>query len=238
MPDATAASRIGLNLPTWPLRGGGYASWPEMRQLARDAEALGVDTLWVPDHLLRTLKDRPRFGFWECWTILTATAEATSRIEIGPFIACTGLPQPGPAGQDGDDPRRGQRGRLVLGLGSGVPARDLSWHAFGYDGERHVAKYARGRRDRHPHAPRALGHVRGRALPDRRGRDHPARPATGRPAGLGRGPRRAHGARRRPLGATRSTSTGRSRRRPTWTRSGRPRRRPARPSAGTRRPSG
>jgi len=33
-------------------------------------------------------------------------------------------------------------GRLVLGLGSGVPARDPSWHAFGYDGARHVGRYA------------------------------------------------------------------------------------------------
>ena len=42
------AIRIGLNLPTWPLRDGGHATWPQMRALARDMEALGVDTLWVP----------------------------------------------------------------------------------------------------------------------------------------------------------------------------------------------
>ena len=30
----------------------------------------------------------------------------------------------------------------MLGLGSGVPARDPSWSAFGYDGTRHVAQYA------------------------------------------------------------------------------------------------
>ncbi len=141
MPDAQRRPRIGLNLPTWPLRGGGYASWPEMRQLARDAEALGVDTMWVPDHLIRTLKDRPRFGFWECWTILTATAEATSRIEIGPFIACTGFRNPALLAKMAMTLDEVSGGRLVLGLGSGVPARDLSWQAFGYDGERHVAKY-------------------------------------------------------------------------------------------------
>jgi alkanesulfonate monooxygenase SsuD/methylene tetrahydromethanopterin reductase-like flavin-dependent oxidoreductase (luciferase family) len=33
-------------------------------------------------------------------------------------------------------------GRLVLGLGSGVPQRDTSWSAFGYDTARPVARYA------------------------------------------------------------------------------------------------
>ena len=112
-----------------------------MRQLARDVEALGVDTLWVPDHLLRSLKDRPRFGFWECWTILTAAAEATTRIEIGPFIACTGFRNPALLAKMAMTLDEVSGGRLVLGLGSGVPARDESWHAFGYDGGRHVAKY-------------------------------------------------------------------------------------------------
>ena len=133
---------IGLSLPTWPLRGGGYASWADMRAVAREAEALGVDTLWVPDHLLRTMKDRPRFGFWECWTILTAAAEATTRIEIGPFIACTGFRNPGLLAKMAMTLDEVSGGRVVLGLGSGVPARDPSWSAFGYDGTRHVSRYA------------------------------------------------------------------------------------------------
>ena len=137
-----AAIGIGLNLPTWPLRGGGYASWPEMRQLARDAEALGIDTLWVPDHLQRVLPGRPTFGFWECWTILTATAETTSRIEIGPLIACTGFRNPALLARMAETLDEVSGGRVVLGLGSGVPATDATWRAFGFDGERHVARHA------------------------------------------------------------------------------------------------
>ena len=53
-----------------------------------------------------------------------------------------GLPQPRSPGQDGDDARRGQRRPPRARLGSGVPARDASWGAFGYDGMRHVSKYA------------------------------------------------------------------------------------------------
>jgi alkanesulfonate monooxygenase SsuD/methylene tetrahydromethanopterin reductase-like flavin-dependent oxidoreductase (luciferase family) len=141
MTDGDGRLKVGLNLPTWPLRGGGYASWADMRVLARDVEALGVDTLWVPDHLLREVPNRPPFGFWECWTILTAAAEATTRIEIGPFIACTGFRNPALLAKMAMTLDEVSGGRLVLGLGSGVPARDISWRAFGYDGDRHVAKY-------------------------------------------------------------------------------------------------
>jgi alkanesulfonate monooxygenase SsuD/methylene tetrahydromethanopterin reductase-like flavin-dependent oxidoreductase (luciferase family) len=134
--------RIGLCLPTWPLRGGAYATWADMRALAREAEAMGVDTLWAPDHLLREIPGRPRFGFWECWTILTAAAEATTRIEIGPFVACTGFRNPALLAKMAATLDEVSGGRVVLGLGSGVPATDASWRTFGYDGSRHVGRYA------------------------------------------------------------------------------------------------
>ena len=102
---------------------------------------MGVDTLWVPDHLQRVTPGRGVFGFWECWTILVAAAEATSRIEVGPFIACTGFRNPALLAKMAATLDEVSGGRLVLGLGSGVPERDASWRAFGYDGSRHVGKY-------------------------------------------------------------------------------------------------
>ena len=138
---ATTPIGIGLSLPTWPLRDGSYASWPQMRRLAQAMEALGVDTLWVPDHLQRSTASRGTFGFWECWTILTAAAEATSRIQVGPFIACTGFRNPALLAKMAETLDEVSGGRVVLGLGSGVPERDPSWRAFGFDGSRHVGKY-------------------------------------------------------------------------------------------------
>ena len=95
----------------------------------------------MPDHLQRQSPKRGTFGFWECWTILTAAAEATSRIEIGPLIACTGFRNPALLAKMAETLDEVSGGRVVLGLGSGVPARDPSWSAFGYDGSRHVSKY-------------------------------------------------------------------------------------------------
>jgi alkanesulfonate monooxygenase SsuD/methylene tetrahydromethanopterin reductase-like flavin-dependent oxidoreductase (luciferase family) len=134
--------RIGLNLPTWPLRDGSWASWPQMRGLAQRAEAMGVDTLWVPDHLQRETASRGVFGFHECWTILTATAEATRRIEVGSFIACTGFRNPALLAKMAMTLDEVCGGRLVLGLGSGVPERDPSWRAFGFDTARPIRRYA------------------------------------------------------------------------------------------------
>ena len=141
-PVPAGRPRVGLSLPTWPLADGHYATWPEMRTLARDAEALGVDTLWAPDHLQRRLPDRPTIGFWECWTILTAVTEATATIEVGTFVANTAFRNPGLLARMAATLDEVSAGRLVLGLGSGVPATDETWHAFGYDAERHVSRHA------------------------------------------------------------------------------------------------
>jgi len=65
--ESPVSLQIGLYAPTWHFNDGSTPRWPEIRALARDAEALGVDTLWVADEP----------GFWECWTILTAVSGAT-----------------------------------------------------------------------------------------------------------------------------------------------------------------
>jgi len=136
-----AAPGIGLTLPTWPRADGTLASWAEMRALARDAEALGVERLWVADHLVRVTGSGRRVGFRECWTIVTATAEATTRIGIGPLVACTGFRNPGLLARMAETLDEVSGGRLVLGLGTGVPTTDTSWRMFGFDETRHVARF-------------------------------------------------------------------------------------------------
>lgn len=142
MTQPSAPLAIGLSLPTWPRADRTYASWPELRTLAREAEAMGVDTLWVPDHLQRDLASGERIGFWECWTIVTALAEATTTVGIGPYVACTGFRNPALLAKMAATLDEVSAGRLILGLGSGVPDRDTSWRAYGFDAARPVARYA------------------------------------------------------------------------------------------------
>ncbi|WP_219822082.1 LLM class flavin-dependent oxidoreductase [Streptomyces sp. Ru62] len=41
------------------------------------------------DHLLFREDGEPAEGIWECWTTLSALAEATSRIQLGTLVLCT-----------------------------------------------------------------------------------------------------------------------------------------------------
>jgi alkanesulfonate monooxygenase SsuD/methylene tetrahydromethanopterin reductase-like flavin-dependent oxidoreductase (luciferase family) len=123
--------KLGLYAPTWPGTDRSTPRWTGIRALARDAEALGVDTLWVADEP----------GFWECWTILTALAEATTTIGIGPLIACTRYRQPALFATMVRALDEVSGGRVTLGLGSGSGPADKRWPAFGYDATSHVARF-------------------------------------------------------------------------------------------------
>jgi alkanesulfonate monooxygenase SsuD/methylene tetrahydromethanopterin reductase-like flavin-dependent oxidoreductase (luciferase family) len=124
--------QIGLYAPTWPGADRATPRWPAIRALARDAEALGVDTFWVADEP----------GFWECWTILTALAEATATIGIGPLIACTRYRSPALFATMVRALDEVSGGRVTLGLGSGSGPSDRRWTAFGFDATAHVSRFA------------------------------------------------------------------------------------------------
>jgi len=125
--------RIGLYVPSWGVRTGRVRRWSEMRAIARTAEALGVDTLWVADE--------PSIA-WECWTILTALAEATTTVGVGPLVASTRYREPAFLATMVRALDEVSAGRLVLGLGSGAGAGDRRWPKFGWDGARHVSRFA------------------------------------------------------------------------------------------------
>src|SRR4051812_29664121 len=63
--------------------------------MARAAEEVGFDSIWLGDHLLYRGDGRPERGPWEAWTLLGALAAATERVTIGPLVACAGFHAPG-----------------------------------------------------------------------------------------------------------------------------------------------
>jgi len=103
-------------------------SYTELRALALQAEAAGLDSVWVYDHLLYRWPDKPGYtqGIWECWTILSALAEATSRVELGMLVMCVPWRNPALLAKMAVTADEVSGGRIILGLGAG-------WHQPEFD---------------------------------------------------------------------------------------------------------
>jgi probable F420-dependent oxidoreductase len=105
-------------------------SFGELRELALWAEHAGFDSIWLYDHLLYRYEGRPSQGAWECWTMLSALAAITERVEIGPLVSCTGYRNPALIAKMAATVDEISGGRLVLGLGAGW--HEPEYKAFGY----------------------------------------------------------------------------------------------------------
>jgi alkanesulfonate monooxygenase SsuD/methylene tetrahydromethanopterin reductase-like flavin-dependent oxidoreductase (luciferase family) len=112
-------------------------SYNDIRELALTAEAAGLDSVWAADHLLYQPPDKPLMGFWESWTMISALAEATSRVEIGHLVLAVPFRNPTLLAWMANTLDEVSGGRFVLGLGSGWNAPEF--RAAGFDFERRVS---------------------------------------------------------------------------------------------------
>ena len=118
--------RVGVQLPEVERE----VRWPEYVAMARRAEELGFDTVWVGDHLLYRFADGSTRGPWEVWTLLSAIAASTSRIRLGPLVASTAFHAPAMLAKLAATVDEVAGGRLVLGLGAGW--NETEFRAFGF----------------------------------------------------------------------------------------------------------
>jgi alkanesulfonate monooxygenase SsuD/methylene tetrahydromethanopterin reductase-like flavin-dependent oxidoreductase (luciferase family) len=144
-PRAEALSRprrplkVGLNLPTVEgALAGTTAGWADLFALAERAEALGFDSLWVPDHLLITWQERTQ-GIWEGWSLLAALAAVTRRVELGPLVSCTIFRNPALLAKMADTVDEISGGHLIVGLGAGWSGPED--RAFGYPSDQRVDRF-------------------------------------------------------------------------------------------------
>lgn len=100
------------------------ARYAEMRAAAVAAEEAGFDGLWTWDHL-RDTGGSP-VGVPEVWTALSALAEVTHRMMLGPLVLNVATRHPGLLANMAATLQQVSGGRLLLGLGAGG-GRDLPY---------------------------------------------------------------------------------------------------------------
>src|SRR5712691_3918866 len=101
-----------------------------LQTMAQVAEQVGLDSLWLADHLIYRFPGQDESAPWEAFTMLSALAAVTTRIVLGPLVACTSFRPPALLAKMADALDEISGVLLILGLGAG-------WHqpeyeAFGY----------------------------------------------------------------------------------------------------------
>jgi alkanesulfonate monooxygenase SsuD/methylene tetrahydromethanopterin reductase-like flavin-dependent oxidoreductase (luciferase family) len=126
--DQLGRMKVGIQLPEveWEV------PFPELLAMARTAEAVGFDSLWLGDHLLYELDVGDR-GPWEVWTSLAAIAASTTTIQLGPLVASTSFHAPAMLAKLATTVDAISQGRLILGLGAGWNRREYDAFGFPYD---------------------------------------------------------------------------------------------------------
>jgi probable F420-dependent oxidoreductase len=118
--------KIGLMLPIGEQeKSGATLPWQELRAMALAAEEAGLDSVWAADHLIFR-ENGSTSGIHECWTLLTAVAAITQRVEIGPLVLALPFRNPALTAKMATALDEVSGGRLILGVGCG-------WHEPEFD---------------------------------------------------------------------------------------------------------
>ena len=127
--------RVGIQLPEVER----IVRWSEYVAMAHAAEAAGFDSIWVGDHVVYRGEGRPERGPWEAWSLLAALAAVTTRVQLGPLVACTAFSRPALLAKRAAAVQEISGGRLVLGLGAGW--NEAEFRSFGVPFDHRVSRF-------------------------------------------------------------------------------------------------
>jgi F420-dependent oxidoreductase-like protein len=105
--------------------------YPIVRQLAQAADQLGYHSLWFIDHLIGASVD-VKAPMLECWTLMSAMAEATERIRIGTMVLCNAFRPPALLAKMAASLDVMSNGRLEFALGAGWYEKEFQQYGFAF----------------------------------------------------------------------------------------------------------
>jgi len=93
--------------------------WGDIRRLALDAEAFGLDSVWLEDELLWRPRTGEPLGFWDGVSMTAAVAAVTSSITVGSWVLSALHRNPGIIAKTAETLDEISGGRFIFGLGAG-----------------------------------------------------------------------------------------------------------------------
>jgi len=104
--------------------------WATTLEVARLAEELGYDSIWVYDHVHNVPVPAHETVF-ECWTTLAALSQVTTRVRLGQMVGCAAYRNPGLLAKITSNIDVISGGRLDWGIGAGWYEHE--YDAYGYE---------------------------------------------------------------------------------------------------------
>jgi F420-dependent oxidoreductase-like protein len=110
--------------------GDAKAQWAKAVEMAQQAEALGYDSIWVYDHVHNVPRPSNESVF-ECWTMIAALSQVTTRIRLGQMVGCASYRNPALLAKITSTIDVLSGGRLDWGIGAGWYSTE--YEAYGYE---------------------------------------------------------------------------------------------------------